>query len=41
MDEKQILFYLEVKKCVYDEIQETNDYFLVIVTEQIIYLGND
>ena len=38
----KLLFYLKVKKFVYSDIQETNEYFKVIVTEQIqIYLGDE
>jgi hypothetical protein len=29
------------KKCVYDDIEEHEDYFKVNITENIIYLGND
>jgi hypothetical protein len=37
----KIEFYLKVKKSVYTEIQETDEYFLVVITEQYIYLGID
>ncbi len=37
----KLLFHLNVKKCVYDDIKEANDCFKVIVQEPIICPGND
>ena len=37
----KIEFYLKVKKSFYTEIQETENYFSVIISEQYIYLGMD
>ena len=37
----KIEFYLKVKKSVYTEIQEFDEYFLVEIIEQYIYLGLD
>jgi len=37
----KLLFFLKVKKFVYDDIEEYDDYFKVNITENIIYLGMD
>ena len=38
----KLLFYLKIKKLYYESIEETDEYFLVMVEElNCIYLGND